>query len=290
MATGTKEEKKLTESLHPFVLIHENEYVHSYAGQKNKMVYDKKHPTMLLVEDEDDVRNFIREYFETTYQIIQAHDGTEGLAMAIRYNPDIIISDVIMPMMDGVEMCQKLKEDIRTSHIPIILLTARTSLESKIEGLETGADAYIEKPFSLDLMEAQINNLLENRKILSEKFSKELLLKPADIVITSVDAVFIQKAMEIVDRHISDADFSSAEFCREIGMSRSQLHRKLKALTSQPASEFIRTIRLKQAARLIKESQLSVEEISYRVGFNSPAYFTKCFKALFGKTPSEWAG
>jgi len=290
MATGTKEEKSMTESLHPFVLIHENEYVHSYAGLKNKMVHDKKHPTLLLVEDEDDVRNFIREYFETTYQIIQAHDGTEGLAMAIRYNPDIIISDVIMPLMDGVEMCQKLKEDIRTSHIPIILLTARTSLESKIEGLETGADAYIEKPFSLDLMEVQINNLLENRKILSEKFSKELLLKPADIVITSVDAIFIQKAMEIVDRHISDADFSSAEFCREIGMSRSQLHRKLKALTSQPASEFIRTIRLKQAAGLIKESQLSVEEISYRVGFNSPAYFTKCFKALFGKTPSEWAG
>jgi YesN/AraC family two-component response regulator len=206
--------------------------------------------------------------------------------MAFRNNPDIIISDVIMPLMDGVEMSKKLKEDIRTSHIPILMLTARTTLESKIEGLGTGADAYIEKPFSLNLLEIQISNLLENRKILRDKFSKELVIQPADITITSVDAIFVQKAMEIVEEHISDADFGSDEFCREIGMSRSQLHRKLKALTSQSSSEFIRTLRLKRAARLLKDSKLSVEEVSFRVGFNSPAYFTKCFKSFFGKTPS----
>jgi len=290
MIETSHEEKSITESFHPFVLTEEHEYAHKYSGQKNKMYHDKKNPAILLVEDEADVRTFIREYFEINYQICEATNGIEGLEMAIRNNPEIIISDLIMPLMDGVEMCQKLKKDIRTSHIPIIMLTARSSIESKIEGLETGADAYIEKPFSLDLLEVQISNLLENRKKLRDKFSKELVIQPADIAITSVDAIFIQKAMAIVDKHISDPGFGSEEFCKEIGMSRSQLHRKLKTLTSQPASEFIRTMRLKRAANLLKDSQLSVEEISYRVGFNSPAYFTKCFKSLFRKTPSDFAG
>jgi signal transduction histidine kinase/ligand-binding sensor domain-containing protein/CheY-like chemotaxis protein/AraC-like DNA-binding protein len=290
MAEISDEGKSITDSFQPFVLTEEHEYVHKYSGQKSKKYHDKKDQIILLVEDEADVRTFIREYFEVKYQIIEASNGIEGLEMAIRNNPEIIITDIIMPLMDGVEMCHKLKEDIRTSHIPIILLTARSSIENKIEGLETGADAYIEKPFSIDLVEVQVNNLLENRKKLRDKFSEELILKPADISITSVDAIFIQKAMDLVDKHISDPDFGSEEFCREIGMSRSQLHRKLKALTSQPASEFIRTLRLKRAADLLKNSQLSVEEISFRVGFNSPAYFTKCFKTLFGKTPSEFAG
>ena len=284
------EEKIIAGSFQPFVLTEEHEYARKYSGQKNKMVHNKKNPIILLVEDEAEVRTFIREYFEINYQICEATNGIEGFEMASRNDPDIIITDVIMPLMDGIEMCRKLKGEIRTSHIPIIMLTARSSIDNKIEGLETGADAYIEKPFSLDLLEVQISNLLENRKILREKFSKELLIKPADIVVTSVDASFIQKAMDIVDIHISDPDFGSDEFCREIGMSRSQLHRKLKALTSQPASEFIRTLRLKRAASLLKDSKMSVEEISYRVGFNSPAYFTKCFRTHFGKTPSEFAG
>jgi YesN/AraC family two-component response regulator len=290
MAEISDEGKSITDSFQPFVLTEEHEYAHKYSGQKSKMYHDKKNQIILIVEDEADIRSFILEYFELNYQIIEASNGKEGLEMAIRNNPEIIITDVIMPLMDGVEMCQKLKEDIRTSHIPIILLTARSSVENKIEGLETGADAYIEKPFSIDLLEAQVNNLLENRKKLRDKFSQELILKPSDITITSVDAIFVQKAMDIVDKHISDPDFGSEEFCKEIGMSRSQLHRKLKALTSQPASEFIRTLRLKRAANLLKDSQLSVEEISFRVGFNSPAYFTKCFKLLFGKTPSDFAG
>lgn len=284
------EEKCFKDSIQNFVLTDEHEYVHKYSRQKSKVFRDKRYQIMLLVEDEPDVRTFIREHFELNYKIIEASDGIEGFEMAVSNNPEIIISDVIMPLMDGVDMCQKLKEDIRTSHIPIILLTARTSIENKIEGLETGADAYIEKPFSIDLLEVQINNLLENRKKLRDKFSKELVIKPKDIAITSVDAIFIQKAMDIVDKYISDPGFGSDKFCREINMSRSQLHRKLKALTSQSASEFIRTLRLKRAAKLLKDSKLSIEEISFRVGFNSPAYFTKCFKSLFGKTPSEATG
>lgn len=281
--------KSLTDLTQPFVLTEEHEYVNKYSVNKSKMYRNKDNPLILLVEDEAEVRTFIRDYFEINYQICEAPNGNEGLEMAVRNNPDIIISDVIMPLMDGIEMCIKLKEDLRTSHIPIIILTARSSIEDKIGGLETGADAYLEKPFSIDLLEVQINNLLDNRKKLRDKFSKELVIKPSDIAITSVDAVFIQKAMDIVDKHISDHGFGSDEFCKEIGMSRSQLHRKLKALTSQPASEFIRTMRLKRAANLLRDSKLSVEEVSFRVGFNSPAYFTKCFKALFGKTPSEFA-
>jgi len=289
IATGI-ENKNASGSIQPFVLTEEHEYAQRYSDLKNKMYYDKNHPVILIVEDESDVLTFIREYLGINYHVIEAANGIEGLEMAVRSNPDIIISDVIMPLMDGIEMCKKLKENIITSHIPIIMLTARTSLESKIEGFETGADAYIEKPFSPDLLEIQIRNLLENRKILREKFSKELVIQPADITITSVDAVFIRKAMDIVEEHISDADFGSDDFCRAIGMSRSQLHRKLKALTAQPSSEFIRTLRLKRAANLLKDSKLSVEEISFRVGFNSPAYFTKCFKTLFGKTPSGFTG
>ena len=284
------EGKEMTGSLQPYILTEEHEYAHEYSGKKVKPDYHKKNAIILLVDDEVEVRNFIRDYFEEGYQICEASNGLDGLEMAIRNNPDIIIADVIMPIMDGNEMCRKLKQEIRTSHIPIIMLTARSSMDNRIEGLETGADAYIEKPFSIDLIEIQIKNLLENRKILRNKFSKELLIKPADIAVTSVDAILIQKAIDVVEKNISNPEFNSVEFCKEIGLSRSSLHRKLTALTSQSASEFIRILRLKRAAHLLEQSKLSIEEVSYKVGFRSPAYFTKCFKILFGKTPSEYTG
>ena len=273
-----------------FALSDDHEYIYKYSSGENEVVPDRKTPVILLVEDEQEVRDFIRGNFIKKYHVYEAPDGRKGFDMIIRLDPDIVISDIIMPVMDGIEMCQKIKSDIRTSHIPVIMLTARAAIESRIESLETGADAYLEKPFSMELLEIQINNLLDSRKLLRDKFSKELVIKPADITITSVDETFIRKAIDIADKHISDSGFGSDEFCREIGMSRSQLHRKLKAITSQSASEFIRTIRLKRAASLLKDSHLSVEEISFRTGFNSPAYFTKCFKTLFGKTPSEYSG
>jgi signal transduction histidine kinase/AraC-like DNA-binding protein len=284
------ERTKAGEPIQRFASAEDHEYIYKYTHQKNLAHHDKKKPILLLVEDEAEVRAFIRENFESDFQIYEAADGKTGLEIAIRNDPDIIISDIIMPRMDGVEMCQKLKSDLRTSHIPLILLTARSSMESKMEGLGTGADAYLEKPFSLDLLKMQVGNILDNRKILRNKFSKELVLKPSEIAITPVDAQFLQKAIDIVEKHMADPDFGSDAFCHEIGMSRSQLHRKLKGLTSQPASEFIRTMRLERAVRLLEQSQLSIEEISMNVGFNSPAYFSKCFKNHFGKTPSEHAG
>ena len=290
IAEITEKKRSVSGSFQNFVLTAEHEYAHKYSGIQTKIYHNKKIPVILLVDDEADIRTYIREYFERDYQVFEADNGSEGLKMAVTINPDIIITDLIMPFLDGVEMTLKLKEEIRTSHIPIIMLSALSAIEDKIKGLETGADAYLEKPFSIDLLEVQILNLLENRRKLRDKFSKELVIKPTDIAVTPVDAVFIKKAMDIVEKHISDPDFGSEEFCSEIGMSRSQLHRKLKALTSQPASEFIRTMRLKRAAGLLKDSQLSIEEISFRVGFNSPAYFTKCFKTYFGRTPSDFVG
>ncbi len=282
--------KEMRGSSQPYILTEDHEYAREYPGKSAKADYNKKNPVILLVDDEVEVRTLIRDYLEENYRIIEASNGENGFDIAIRNNPDIIITDVIMPVLDGIEMCRKLKEDIRTSHIPVIMLTARSSADNKIEGLETGADAYIAKPFSIDLIDAQIRNLLENRMILRNKFSKELIIKPTDIVVTSVDAKFIRKATDIVEKNISNPDFSSDEFCKEIGLSRSSLHRKLIALTSQSASEFIRTIRLKRAVNLLEQSGMSVEEVSYKVGFTSPAYFTKCFKALFGKTPSDFIG
>ncbi len=282
------EEKEMTGSFQSYLLTEEHEYVRRYSGRNNKPGNQAKSPVILVVDDEVEVRTYIRDHFENSYCICEASNGLNGLEMAIRNNPDIIIADIIMPVMDGNEMCKKLKEEIRTSHIPIIMLTARSSMDNKIEGLEKGADAYIEKPFSIDLVEVQIRNLLENRRIIRNKFSKELLIKPSDIAVTSIDADFIQKAISVVEKNISDPDFSSDKFCKEIGLSRSSLHRKLAALTSQSASEFIRTLRLKRAVNLLEHSGLSVEEVSYKVGFTSPAYFTKCFKSLFGKTPSEY--
>ena len=283
-----KEGKDKTGSLQPYILTEEHEYTLEYSVKNVKPGYQEKNVLILLVDDEVEVRNFLRDYLEESYQICEASNGVDGLEIAISNNPDIIITDVIMPVMDGNEMCRKLKEDIRTSHIPVIMLTARSSMDNRIEGLETGSDAYIEKPFSIDFIEVQIKNLLDNRKMLRNKFSKEMILKPSELTITPLDAQFLQKAINIVEKHMEDSDFGSDVFCREIGISRSQLHRKLKALTSQPASEFIRALRLKRAVSLLERSQLSVEEISYKVGFNHPAYFSKCFKNTYGKTPSEF--
>ena len=274
-------------SLKQFALTDEQEYFDRYDPVQPQLDLGDR-PILLIVDDDGELREFIKTNFSTDYIVIEAENGEEGFRMALKNNPDIIISDIMMPVMDGIELCRKLKSDIKTSHIPIILLTAKADVESRIEGLDTGADAYIAKPFTIRLIEAHIHNIIETRKVLRKKFSKELVLQPSEIAITSPDKDFLQKAINTVEVHMSDTEFSVDSFNKEIGMSRSRMHRKIKALTAQSTSEFIRTIRLKRAASLLEKSQLSVEEISYAVGFNSTAYFTKCFKILFGKTPSEY--
>lgn len=246
-------------------------------------------PKILVVEDSEDVRAHLLDNLEDQFNMQEAVDGEEGLSMATGTMPDIIITDLMMPGMDGVELCKKLKTDERTSHIPVIMLTAKATVESRIEGLETGADAYMTKPFNMQELQTRLKSLIEQRKILRERFSKEAELGPSDIAVTSADEKFLNKAIQIIEENLGDCDFDVTAMTGEIGMSRMQLFRKLKALTNQTPSEFIRTIRLKRAAQLLKKNFGNVAEITYEVGFNNLSYFAKCFRELYGVSPSEYA-
>ena len=244
---------------------------------------------LLIVEDNLDVTLYISSFLESEYRIITAENGEEGWEKASKKFPDLIISDVMMPVMDGFELCKKLKSDKRTSHIPVILLTARADMESKLEGLEFGADDYVTKPFDARELQIRSHNLLEQRRTLKEKFSKTFTLEPQEISCSSLDEKFLQRAFEIIENEISNPEFDVEKFSREIGMSRANLYRKLQALTGQSAKEFIQTIRLKRAAQLLQKHAGNITEIAFDVGFKSPPYFTKCFRDQFGITPSKFA-
>jgi signal transduction histidine kinase/ligand-binding sensor domain-containing protein/DNA-binding response OmpR family regulator/photosystem II stability/assembly factor-like uncharacterized protein len=246
-------------------------------------------PLVLVVEDNPDVTTYIRSFLDQDYRIITATNGKEGWKQAGKEYPDLIISDVMMPEMDGFELCHKIKSDENTSHIPIILLTAKADMGSKIEGLEFGADDYISKPFDDKELRVRVKNLIEQRKKLREKFSLTIEIKPGEIAATSMDEQFLKRLLDVFENHVEDGDFSTEDFAREVGMSRSNLHRKLQALTNQPTHEFLRTLRLKRAAHLLKKSTGSVTEVAYSVGFNNLSHFTKIFRQQFGQTPSEFA-
>lgn len=196
-----------------------------------------------------------------------------------------------MPVMDGITLCKKLKSDKRTSHIPLILLTARTSLIFKVEGLETGADEYLTKPFNPKVLELKVRNLLQLRERLHEAFknSQVLNIEPKKVTLNSADELFIQQVMESVENNMPNTEYTIEHLCHDVGMSRMQLYRKLKALTGLSANEFIRCMRLKRAAQLLEQNQLTVAEITYEVGFTDLPYFRECFKKMFGVTPSEYA-
>jgi len=245
-------------------------------------------PTILIVEDSEDVRIYLQDILKQDYDILISENGEKGLNEALENLPDLIISDVMMPIMDGIEFCKRIKSDWKTSHTPVILLTAKASSESKIEGLETGADDYVTKPFSFKELSIRIKNLLNQRKVLKEKFGKSFNVPVSDNNLSKADQEFLDKAKAIVEKNISNAEFDSDLFAQEIYLSRSQLHRKIQSITGQSTGEFIRTIRLKKAAQLILDKTLSVTQISFEVGFNSPSHFSKAFKQMFDCLPSEF--
>jgi ligand-binding sensor domain-containing protein/signal transduction histidine kinase/DNA-binding response OmpR family regulator len=249
---------------------------------------DADKPMMLVVEDNPEVLNFIAANFITAYQVHTAEDGLEGLRLATELIPDIIISDVMMPNMNGIALCTTLKTDARTSHIPVILLTARTPLIFKLEGLETGADDYITKPFSLDILEARVYNLIDSRKRLRDRYSKEISLQPHNIAITSADEKFLTKLMAYIEINIANSNLSVDDLGKAVGMSRATLYRKVKGLTNQTALEFIRDLRIKRAAQLLEQNKFNVSEVAYLVGFIDVDYFRKCFKEKYGFTPKEY--
>jgi signal transduction histidine kinase/DNA-binding response OmpR family regulator/ligand-binding sensor domain-containing protein len=245
---------------------------------------------ILVVEDNADVREYIKDSLGNSFQVEEAMNGEQGVRKAEQIIPDLIISDIMMPRMDGNELARRIKNDERTSHIPIILLTAKSEQESKLEGLETGADDYLTKPFDTKELLVRIKNLIAIRRKLQEKYSGEqIILKKDSKKLSTIDEKFLCKVLEVVENHLSEEEFSIEDFGEEVGMSRVQLHRKLKALTGKSASLYLRSVRLAKAKEMIEDKKENISEIAYSVGFSSPAYFTACFKEEFGYPPSEIA-
>ncbi|MEM9325602.1 MAG: two-component regulator propeller domain-containing protein [Bacteroidota bacterium] len=248
-------------------------------------------PIILVAEDNEDMREFISEYLVTNYRVIEARNGREALQAAHETIPDVIVSDVIMPGMNGYELCQQVKGDERTSHVPVILLTAKASGDSTEKGFEVGADYYVTKPFNPKLLELRIKNILNTREQLRHQFGArdDLSLEPRDLKIPSKDQEFLKKAIACIEDNLSNSDFGVDDLYRELGLSRTQLYRKLKGLVGQSANEFIRSFRLKRAAQLLKQHEMTISEVTYQVGFNDLQYFRYCFKKQFGSNPSEYA-
>lgn len=243
---------------------------------------------ILLVDDNDDFRNFMRDTLKKDFSLIDASNGKEAWEKILAFSPDIIISDVMMPEMDGYELCTKVKNDLRTSHIPLILLTAHTAQEQEQYGLETGADDYITKPFNFDILVLRINKMLELRSHRQKKFKNQVEIQPAEITITPLDEKLIQQAIKLVEDYIADSEFSVERLSKELGISRVHLYKKMMSITGKSPIEFIRIIRLKRAAQLLRESQLQISEIAYQVGFNNPKSFSKYFKEEFSMLPSQY--
>jgi len=244
-------------------------------------------PVILIVEDEKDIRSFVASIFKDTYHIIEAENGKKGIDLALQHIPDIIISDVMMPIQNGIDLCNALKYNELTSHIPIILLTAKVGEDNEIEGLKTGADAYITKPFNREKLLLRVKKLIENRQQLQKHFIKDFTITP-ELPITATEAEFLKHLKLVLDDEITNSDFTSEAFAEAMHMSRTQLHRKLKAIVGMTTSEFIRVQRLKLAIGLLEKSDATVSEIAYQVGFNTPSYFIKCFREVYKCTPNDY--
>ena len=254
----------------------------------NEKNSDSDLPILLIVDDNQDIRNVIKSIFIKEFTIVEAQDGEQAFKIAKKEIPDCIISDIVMPKMDGFELTKTIKNNELTSFIPIILLTAKSSDEYKLEGLQSTADAFLTKPFNNDILKATVNQQIAERKKLQKRYSQELVLRPVDIVINSVDEKFLEKLQLILDKELSNSEFSADNFATAISMSRMQLHRKLKSLLGVSATEFLRNERLKTAVELLKQGNGNISEIAYSVGFNDVSYFTKCFKEVYKVTPTEF--
>nr|WP_319572468.1 substrate-binding domain-containing protein [uncultured Draconibacterium sp.] len=259
------------------------------TGEKKVETNFEEKPTILLVEDEYDVREYIKDSLVDHYHILEAKNGRLALDIIRENEPDLIVSDIMMPEMDGLELTRTLKTDLKTCHIPIIILTAKASQEQKFEGLEEGADSYIPKPFNSRHLQIRVKKLLELRKKMQERYKGQLLVAEDDKDLSRLDRRFLNKISQIVEEHRDKEEFSVEELSQLLGLSRVHVYRKIKKLTGMSVSEFVRSVKLKLSLNLIKNSGKTMAEIAYEVGFSSPSYFTKCFKDQFGMSPSEYA-
>ncbi len=261
----------------------------SNAVTTNKHELDFRDSIVLVVEDNDHLREFLTEMLSQEFEILQAANGKEGLKVAQEQVPDLVLTDIMMPIMDGVTLCYELKTNIATSHIPVILLTARDMVESIMEGYETGADDYLTKPFHEGLLKSRIKNLLRNRKKLQERYQQEFYLNPKEVVMTSPDQKFLSKLHDVLEKKLDQSEFHIDKLSAEMAMSHSGLYKKLKALTGMTLVAFIRDYRLKRAAQLFKQHKYSVFDVCFMVGYTDRKHFSKEFKKKFGLNPSEFA-
>jgi len=261
-------------------------------GDSNDRKQSRTTRQLVIVEDDNEVRRYLCEQLSPDYHVREAANGKEALTLIFQKQPDAIISDVTMPEMDGITLCRRLKKNIKLAHIPVVLLTARADEESTLQGLGIGADAYITKPFNIKILRQTIINLIMLRQQLKNTYQDQLLQedKQKDVEAVDYEDQFMQRLMDCINRHLGEKDFSIEKLCEEVGISRAQLHRRLKERTNQSTSIFIRNVRLHQAAKLLTESEMRVSEVADAVGFVQITYFCNAFKELYGVTPTEFRG
>ena len=266
--------------------------------EKAETEIDAFKPVVLVIDDNDDILNMLSRLLGEDYNVLTASNGKAGLKIAARYVPDVVVCDVMMPVMDGLECCRLLKDEISTSHIPVLMLTACTMDEQRVEGFESGADGYIAKPFNSDVLKSRIKNLIHNRKLIKNLWKgssspandNEEPTRDTETLqkgVSGIDNDFYHRFLELATGKLSDPDLSVDSLASDLGLARSQFYRKIKALTNYSPVELLRHMRLKEARRLLTTTDRSVSEIGFDVGFSSAAYFSKCFHDEFGETPSQ---
>lgn len=284
-------EQKSADEQRAYSTNEQNMYIIDTESEEKEETAEKKElrkENILIVEDNMDIQQYLSEKLGEIYHVSKAQNGEEALSIIKDKEIDLILTDVMMPVMDGLQLCKQIKQNLSTCHIPVIILSAKTDLKEQLDGLQVGADDYIPKPFSIAIVTTKIKNLFRTRHRAIEHYSKSLDIEPEKVALNPMDEEMLKKAMTIVEKHLDNVEFSTDEFAREMCMSRSNLHLKMKALTGESTNDFIRKIRFNRACKLLKEGRYSVSEISTMVGFNTPSYFTTSFKKYFGCLPSEY--
>ena len=241
------------------------------------------------MEDNEEIRKYLSQGLSRYFTVKETENGAEALEVLKSEEISLVLTDVMMPVMDGIQLCKTVKQNLKTCHIPVIILSAKTEVKDQLEGMQVGADDYIPKPFSLSYVVMKIKNILRTRYRVIEHYSQSLEIEPEKIAMNPLDEEFLQQAVTVVEKHLDETEFTADVFAREMGMSRSSLHLKLKGVTGESTTEFIRKIRFNQACKLLKEGRYNVAEISTMVGFNTPSYFATSFKKYIGCMPSEYA-
>lgn len=244
--------------------------------------------TLLLAEDNPNVRRYIKEHLDPFFDILEAENGEEAFSKTVETLPDLVISDIMMPKKDGLQLCSEIKQDLRTGHIPVIIITAKSMVMHIKEGFQCGADDYIVKPFNMSVLLCRIRNILASRERLKELYGKKFSLESLGIETISADDTFMQKLFEVIEQNLSNPELNVETLCKGVGMGRANFYRKLKAITDLSPVDLIRNKRLEMAAKMLLETDMNISEVSTRIGFNSHAYFATCFKAMYNMSPTEY--